>query len=46
LTDWALQLGFDTFVFWPAGDQERQATAFAAEVVPEVRRRVKDARGG
>ena len=46
MSEWALQLGFDTFVFWPAGDHERQAAVFAAEVVPEVRRRVEDARGG
>lgn len=45
LTGWALRLGFDTFVFWPVADHERQAAVFAAEVVPEVRRRVADARG-
>jgi len=44
LTSWALRLGFDTFVFWPVADHERQAAVFAAEVVPEVRRRVAGAR--
>ncbi len=30
-------LGMDTFVFWPAHDEERQAEVFAAEVIPAVR---------
>jgi hypothetical protein len=31
-------LGMDTFVFWPAHDEERQIAAFAAEVIPAVRK--------
>ena len=30
-------LGMNGFVFWPAGDHERQIARFAEEVVPEVR---------
>ncbi|MEU8245757.1 LLM class flavin-dependent oxidoreductase [Nonomuraea sp. NPDC048916] len=40
LTDLALGHGMDGFVFWPEGDQRRQLTIFAEEVVPEVRRQV------
>ncbi|GGO78637.1 LLM class flavin-dependent oxidoreductase [Nonomuraea cavernae] len=40
LTDLALGYGIDGFVFWPDGDQRRQLTIFAEEVVPEVRRQV------
>ncbi|MFG3323592.1 LLM class flavin-dependent oxidoreductase [Streptomyces sp. NPDC048171] len=40
LTSWALQLGFDTFIFWPAGDAETQLDLFTSEVVPAVRARV------
>jgi hypothetical protein len=27
----------NAFVFWPAGDRERQSSLFAEEVVPAVR---------
>lgn len=37
LTRFAAELGFDTFVFWPAEDSVRQLERFAAEVVPNVR---------
>ncbi|MEV7239170.1 LLM class flavin-dependent oxidoreductase [Streptomyces sp. NPDC051020] len=40
LTEWTLELGFDTFVFWPAADSERQLSLFTDEVVPAVRERV------
>lgn len=40
LTRFAAELGFDTFVFWPAEDPVRQLERFAAEVVPGVREAV------
>lgn len=46
LTDWSVELGFDTFVFWPAFDPERQLALFADEVVPAVRESVARIRGG
>jgi alkanesulfonate monooxygenase SsuD/methylene tetrahydromethanopterin reductase-like flavin-dependent oxidoreductase (luciferase family) len=46
LTEWAVDLGFDTFVFWPATDPERQLALFAEEVVPAVRERVNALRSG
>ncbi|MEV1078725.1 LLM class flavin-dependent oxidoreductase [Streptomyces sp. NPDC050211] len=46
LTEWTVELGFDTFVFWPATDPERQLTLFAGEVVPAVRERVDAMRSG
>ncbi|MFG3660833.1 LLM class flavin-dependent oxidoreductase [Streptomyces sp. NPDC047706] len=46
LTEWAVRLGFDTFVFWPAADPEEQLALFAREVVPAVRERVEAIRGG
>ncbi|GGW96391.1 hypothetical protein GCM10010297_17840 [Streptomyces malachitofuscus] len=45
LTDWALHLGFDTFIFWPVGDAESQLELFATQVVPAVRARVAERRG-
>lgn len=44
LTSWALDLGFDTFVFWPMTDPVRQVELFAREVVPAVRAKVARAR--
>jgi alkanesulfonate monooxygenase SsuD/methylene tetrahydromethanopterin reductase-like flavin-dependent oxidoreductase (luciferase family) len=45
LTEFALELGFGTFVFWPGGDDPlRQVERFAAEVVPGVRERVDASR--
>ncbi|MEU2619489.1 hypothetical protein ABZ642_15225 [Streptomyces sp. NPDC007157] len=41
LTGWTVDLGFDTFVLWPAAEPERQVALFAREVVPEVRERVE-----
>lgn len=37
ITDWALTLGFDSFVFWPMDDPGRQAARFGNEVIPAVR---------
>ena len=45
LAGFALELGFDTFVFWPAGGEIDQLTRFAEEVVPAVRAAVATARG-
>ncbi|WP_433220798.1 LLM class flavin-dependent oxidoreductase [Dactylosporangium sp. CS-047395] len=44
LTEWALELGFDTFVFWPTDAPRRQLDRFAAEVVPAVRAAVEAGR--
>lgn len=45
LSDWSLDLGFDTFVFWPRSAPLAQLEVFAGEVVPAVRRRVGERRG-
>jgi alkanesulfonate monooxygenase SsuD/methylene tetrahydromethanopterin reductase-like flavin-dependent oxidoreductase (luciferase family) len=45
LTGFALELGFDTFVFWPGEDHARQLELFAAEIAPRVRAEVARARG-
>jgi alkanesulfonate monooxygenase SsuD/methylene tetrahydromethanopterin reductase-like flavin-dependent oxidoreductase (luciferase family) len=44
LTHFALDLGFDTFVFWPSGDSMHQTERFAQEVAPAVRTAVERAR--
>jgi alkanesulfonate monooxygenase SsuD/methylene tetrahydromethanopterin reductase-like flavin-dependent oxidoreductase (luciferase family) len=44
LTGFALELGFDTFVFWPAVEPVDQVERFAQEVVPAVREAVATAR--
>jgi alkanesulfonate monooxygenase SsuD/methylene tetrahydromethanopterin reductase-like flavin-dependent oxidoreductase (luciferase family) len=44
VTGFARELGFDTFVFWPAGDPVVQVERFAREVVPGVREAVGAAR--
>ncbi|WP_055588980.1 LLM class flavin-dependent oxidoreductase [Streptacidiphilus griseoplanus] len=46
LTEWAVVLGFDTFVFWPVVNPESQLALFASEVVPAVRERVEAIRNG
>ncbi|MET9671016.1 LLM class flavin-dependent oxidoreductase [Streptomyces sp. NPDC006475] len=46
LTQWVVQLGFDTFIFWPATDPQHQLTLFADKVVPAVRERVDVIRRG
>jgi alkanesulfonate monooxygenase SsuD/methylene tetrahydromethanopterin reductase-like flavin-dependent oxidoreductase (luciferase family) len=46
LTGFVLELGFDTLVFWPEGDDLlRQTERFAEEVAPAVRDAVASARG-
>jgi hypothetical protein len=45
LTDWSIDLGFDTFVFWPTTAPLAQLEVFATEVVPGVRQRVSERRG-
>ncbi len=45
LTEWAIELGFDTFIFWPVTDHHAQFEVFAAEVVPAVREQVGQIRG-
>jgi alkanesulfonate monooxygenase SsuD/methylene tetrahydromethanopterin reductase-like flavin-dependent oxidoreductase (luciferase family) len=37
LTGFAVELGFDTFVFWPADEPLEQLERFAQEVVPALR---------
>jgi hypothetical protein len=44
LTDWAVDLGFDTFIFWPTTAPLAQLETFARDVVPGVRERVRDRR--
>jgi alkanesulfonate monooxygenase SsuD/methylene tetrahydromethanopterin reductase-like flavin-dependent oxidoreductase (luciferase family) len=44
LTGFALELGFDTFIFWPSDDARRQVERFAEEVAPGVREAVERAR--
>jgi alkanesulfonate monooxygenase SsuD/methylene tetrahydromethanopterin reductase-like flavin-dependent oxidoreductase (luciferase family) len=36
LTRFALELGMDTFIYWPSEDHERQVELFASEVAPAV----------
>ena len=40
LTDWAVDLGLDTFIFWPTTAPPAQLDVFVGEVVPAVRQRV------
>ena len=37
LSRFALELGMDTFIYWPAEDHVRQVELFASEVAPAVR---------
>jgi len=46
LASFVVELGFDTFVFWPAEDASRQIERFATEVVPGVRSAVARVRRG
>ena len=36
LSEWYLELGVDTFIFWPSGSETRGVERFAAEVAPAV----------
>jgi len=40
LTRFALDLGMDTFIYWPSEDRVRQVELFASEVAPAVREAV------
>ncbi len=40
LTRFAVELGMDTFIYWPSEDHVRQVELFASEVVPGVREAV------
>ena len=44
LSHFALELGMDTFIYWPAEDPVRQTELFSSEVVPAVRETVAAAR--
>jgi alkanesulfonate monooxygenase SsuD/methylene tetrahydromethanopterin reductase-like flavin-dependent oxidoreductase (luciferase family) len=44
LADWSIDLGFDTFIFWPRGNALDQLEAFASEVIPRVREAVVERR--
>ncbi|MET0590113.1 MAG: LLM class flavin-dependent oxidoreductase [Naasia sp.] len=44
LSDWAVRLGFDTFIFWPAAEPSAQLALFSTDVIPAVRRRVAELR--
>jgi len=45
LTRLAIEVGMDTFIYWPADDRMSQLERFAAEVAPAVREQVAKARG-
>ena len=34
--EWAAELGFDTFIYWPQADVVRAVERFATEIVPAV----------
>jgi hypothetical protein len=40
LTEWAIDLGIDTFVFWPSDSATTSVERFAAEIAPAVREAV------
>ena len=44
LTRLALELGMDTFIYWPSEDHVRQIEVFASEVVPAMREAVNEER--
>ncbi len=44
LTEWCIELWFDTFIFWPTREPLAQVKSFAAQVVPGVRQRVGERR--
>jgi hypothetical protein len=44
LTKFAVNLGMDTFIYWPSEDHVRQIELFASEVVPAVRETVERSR--
>lgn len=46
LTRFVLELGMDTFIYWPTENHERQVEVFANEVAPAVREAVAKERRG
>ena len=44
LSHFALELGMDTFIFWPSEDPEQQIETFGHEVAPAVREAVENER--
>ena len=44
LSDWSVDLGLDTYIFWPTTAPVAQLEVFAREVVPGVRARVSERR--
>ena len=40
LTSFVLELGMDTFIYWPSEDRERQVEIFGSEIAPAVRETV------
>jgi alkanesulfonate monooxygenase SsuD/methylene tetrahydromethanopterin reductase-like flavin-dependent oxidoreductase (luciferase family) len=44
VSDWSIDLGLDTFIFWPRRASLAQVELFAKEVVPGVRERVSERR--
>jgi alkanesulfonate monooxygenase SsuD/methylene tetrahydromethanopterin reductase-like flavin-dependent oxidoreductase (luciferase family) len=46
LTRFTIELGMDTFLYWPSEDRLRQVQMFGAEVAPAVREAVARERGG
>lgn len=45
LTRLAVEVGMDTFIYWPSAGRLNQLQKFAAEVAPAVREQVAKARG-
>lgn len=45
LTRLAVEVGMDTFIYWPTDDRLRQIELFASKVVPAVQEQVARARG-
>ena len=44
LTRWTIELGFDTFIFWPLAPSPEQFRRFALDVAPRTRELVARAR--
>ena len=46
LAGWSLDLGFDTFIFWPTTSPIDQLKRFTSDVVPATQKRIQDSRTG
>lgn len=44
LTEFVVESGMDTFIFWSGAEHEKQISTFAAEVVPAVRENIEKER--